>query len=35
MLKQRQAFEEQALEMRRSVEILPAVIEEELNKALN
>jgi len=35
MVRQRQAFEEEALEMRRSVEVLPAIIEEELAKALN
>jgi hypothetical protein len=35
MLRQRQVFEEEALEMRRSVEVLPAMIEEELGKALH
>ena len=32
MLRQRQDFEEQAIEMRRSIEVLPAMIEEEVNR---
>lgn len=33
-IKQKEVFQEEALQMRRSIEILPAVIEDELSKAL-